>query len=142
MKNIPETDTISRLSLSGKGWKGSGFPVMGFTLSTWEYLASNWGRSSSWNKRKDLIWCSISLNYQKNQAECDIKKIPDIKLFFFLIMFHFKQFFLFWKSFEKVPEINEEERSFEPSPVCEGMERTQCCLNTSFSTEIDKNTIN
>lgn len=83
MKNIPETDTISRLSLSGKGWKGSGFPVMGFTLSTWEYLASNWGRSSSWNKRKDLIWCSISLNYQKNQAECDIKKIPDIKLFFF-----------------------------------------------------------
>lgn len=57
MKNIPETDTISRLSLSGKGWKGSGFPVMGFTLSTWEYLASNWGRSSSWNDKVDSICC-------------------------------------------------------------------------------------
>ncbi len=29
MKKIPETDTMSRLSLSVKGWKGSGFPEMG-----------------------------------------------------------------------------------------------------------------
>lgn len=47
MKNIPDTDTMSRLSLSEKGWKGSGLPEMGLTLSTLEYLASNWGLSSS-----------------------------------------------------------------------------------------------
>lgn len=41
MKNIPDTDTMSRLSLSEKGWKGSGLPEMGLTLSTLEYLASN-----------------------------------------------------------------------------------------------------
>lgn len=41
MKNIPDTDTMSRLSLSEKGWKGSGLPEMGLTLSTREYLASN-----------------------------------------------------------------------------------------------------
>lgn len=67
MKNIPETDTISRLSLSGKGWKGSGFPVMGFTLSTWEYFASNWGRSSSWNDRVDSVCCTTYFYlYQKS----------------------------------------------------------------------------
>ncbi len=47
MKKIPETDTMSRLNLSVKGWKGSGLPEMGFVLSFREYLASNWGRSSS-----------------------------------------------------------------------------------------------
>lgn len=41
MKNIPDTDTMSRLSLSEKGWNGSGFPEMGLTRSTLEYLASN-----------------------------------------------------------------------------------------------------
>lgn len=41
MKKIPDTDTKSRLSLSEKGWKGSGRPEMGLTLSTLEYLASN-----------------------------------------------------------------------------------------------------
>ena len=41
MKNIPDTDTMSLLSLSEKGWKGSGLPDMGLTLSTLEYLASN-----------------------------------------------------------------------------------------------------
>lgn len=41
MKNIPDTDTMSRLSLSEKGWKGSGLPEMGLTLSILEYLASN-----------------------------------------------------------------------------------------------------
>lgn len=41
MKNIPDTDTMSRLSLSEKGWNGSGLPEMGLTLSTLEYLASN-----------------------------------------------------------------------------------------------------
>lgn len=41
MKKIPDTDTMSRLSLSEKGWKGSGFPEMGLTRSRLEYLASN-----------------------------------------------------------------------------------------------------
>ena len=48
MKKIPDTDTMSRLSLSVRGWKGSGLPEMGFTLSTLEYFASNCGLSSSW----------------------------------------------------------------------------------------------
>lgn len=41
MKNIPDTDTMRRLSLSEKGWKGSGLPEIGLTLSFLEYLASN-----------------------------------------------------------------------------------------------------
>lgn len=41
MKKIPDTDTMSRLSLSEKGWKGSGLPEIGLTRSTREYLASN-----------------------------------------------------------------------------------------------------
>ena len=56
MKNIPDTDTISRLSLSEKGWNGSGLPEMGLTLSTLEYLASNWGRSSSWFTTHIPVW--------------------------------------------------------------------------------------
>lgn len=55
MKKIPETDTMSRLSLSVKGWKGSGFPEMGFTRSFREYLASNWGRSSSFFKKHIIL---------------------------------------------------------------------------------------
>lgn len=56
MKNIPDTDTMSRLSLSEKGWKGSGLPEMGLTLSTLEYLASNWGLSSSWFTTHISVW--------------------------------------------------------------------------------------
>lgn len=56
MKNIPDTDTMSRLSLSEKGWKGSGLPEMGLTLSTLEYLASNWGLSSSWLTTHIPVW--------------------------------------------------------------------------------------
>lgn len=51
MKNIPDTETMSRLSLSEKGWNGSGFPEMGLTRSTLEYLASNCGLSSSWSQK-------------------------------------------------------------------------------------------
>lgn len=56
MKNIPDTDTMSRLSLSEKGWKGSGLPEIGLTLSTLEYLASNWGLNSSWLTAQITIW--------------------------------------------------------------------------------------
>lgn len=55
MKKIPETDTMRRLSLSVKGWKGSGFPEIGFTLSFREYLASNWGRSSSFFNKHTIL---------------------------------------------------------------------------------------
>ena len=49
MKKIPEAETTRRLYLSVKAWYGSGFPEMGFIRSFLEYLASNWGRISSWD---------------------------------------------------------------------------------------------
>lgn len=79
MKKIPETDTMSRLNLSVKGWKGSGFPEMGFTLSFREYLASNWGRSSSFLKHthhitlERLAWRSFHRSHGWFSSNIDVQ---------------------------------------------------------------------
>ena len=55
IKNIPDAETISRLHLSANAWYGSGLPEMGFILSFLEYLASNWGRISSWKTSRHIF---------------------------------------------------------------------------------------
>lgn len=145
MKNIPDTDTMSRLSLSEKGWKGSGLPEMGLTLSTLEYLASNWGLSSSWITTHISLWtierrmclpheatCLLLYHVRHVLHECRLQNCEVIK--WYQIYLGRLLTYLFLLPINEIPVISQ----FCPPPFPELQEYCGCRGGSGISYVIDQ----